>query len=132
MGTMLYERGVFLNRSFEEVCLTDPRMVVGIHREYLEAGADVITSNSWGAGIPKLRAEGLAEKFAEINGRAIELALQAVSDAGRTDSTLVAGSIGPLGVNIAPIGPLGIEEAEEFFARQASVLADAGADLLIL
>ena len=129
---MLYERGVFLNRSFEEVCLTDPRMVVGIHREYLDAGADVITSNSWGAGIPKLRAAGLAEKFSEINGRAVELALQAVADAGRSDSTLVAGSIGPLGVNIAPIGPLGIEEAEELFARQASVLAAAGADLLIL
>jgi homocysteine S-methyltransferase len=132
MGTMLYERGVFLNRSFEEVCLTDPRLVVGIHREYLEAGADVITSNSWGAGIPKLRAAGLAEKFAEINRRAVELARQAISDAGRGDSVLVAGSIGPLGVMIEPIGALATEEAEELFARQASVLSDAGADLLIL
>jgi methionine synthase I (cobalamin-dependent) len=52
MGTMLYERGVFLNRSFEEVCLTDPGLVLGIHREYLDAGADVVTSNSWGAGVP--------------------------------------------------------------------------------
>ena len=61
MGTMLYERGVFLNRSFEEVCLSDPRLVVGIHREYLDSGADVITSNSWGAGVPKLRAAGLSD-----------------------------------------------------------------------
>src|SRR5271157_1546810 len=111
MGTMLYERGIFLNRSFEEVCLSDPRMVLGIHREYLDAGADVITTNSWGAGIPKLRAAGLAEKFAEINRRAVELARQAVTDAGRADSTLVAGSMGPLGVRIAPLGTLPPAEA---------------------
>ncbi|HTP57584.1 MAG TPA: homocysteine S-methyltransferase family protein, partial [Spirochaetia bacterium] len=55
MGTMLYQKGVFLNRCFEEVCLSDPRLVLGIHREYLEAGADVLTTNSWGAGLPKLR-----------------------------------------------------------------------------
>jgi homocysteine S-methyltransferase len=132
MGTMLYERGIFLNRSFEEVCLTDPRLVMGIHREYLEAGSDVITTNSWGAGIPKLRAAGLAEKFEEINGRAVELARQAISDAGRTESTLVAGSIGPLGVMIEPIGPMPIGEAEDLFARQAAVLCAAGADLIIL
>jgi methionine synthase / methylenetetrahydrofolate reductase(NADPH) len=132
MGTMLYERGIFLNRSFEEVCLSDPRMVMGIHREYLDAGSDVITTNSWGAGIPKLRAAGLAERFAEINRRAVELALQAVSDAGRTESTLVAGSIGPLGVRIAPLGTLSPAEAQELFARHAEVLSKAGVDLLVL
>ena len=132
MGTMLYERGIFLNRSFEEVCLSDPRLVVSIHREYLEAGAEVITTNSWGAGIPKLRAAGLVEKFDEINGRAVELARQAITDAGRTESTLIAGSIGPLGVMIEPLGTMGTSEAEELFARQASALSEAGADLLIL
>jgi methionine synthase / methylenetetrahydrofolate reductase(NADPH) len=132
MGTMLYERGVFLNRSFEEVCLSDPRLVLGIHREYLDAGADVVTTNSWGAGIPKLRAAGLAEKFSEINGRAVELARQAVEEAGRTESVFVAGSMGPLGVMLEPIGAMGTAEAEELFARQASVLSAAGADLLIL
>ena len=132
MGTMLYERGVFLNRSFEEVCLSDPRLVVSIHREYLDAGSDVITTNSWGAGIPKLRAAGLAEKFSDINGRAVELARQAIEEAGRTDSVLVAGSLGPLGVMLEPIGAMGTAEAEELFASQASVLSAAGADLLIL
>ena len=132
MGTMLYERGVFLNRSFEEVCLSDPRMVLGIHREYLDAGAEVITTNSWGAGIPKLRAAGLAEKFEEINTRAVALALQAMSDAGRSESTLVAGSIGPLGVMIEPLGALSTRDAEQLFARQAALLAEAGADLITL
>ena len=132
MGTMLYERGVFLNRSFEEVCLSDPRLVVGIHRDYLDAGADVITTNSWGAGLPKLRAAGLAEKFSEINGRAVELARQAIEEAGRTDTVLVAGSMGPLGAMLEPIGAMSTDEAEELFARQASVLSAAGADLLIL
>ena len=58
MGTMLYQKGVFLNRCFEEVCLSDPKLVLGIHRDYLDAGVDVLTTNSWGAGLPKLRAAG--------------------------------------------------------------------------
>ncbi|MGA2481141.1 MAG: homocysteine S-methyltransferase family protein, partial [Spirochaetia bacterium] len=119
MGTMLYERGIFLNRSFEEVCLSDPRMVVAIHREYLEAGAEVLTTNSWGAGIPKLRAAGLVEKFAPINECAVSLARQAIDAAGRGGLAYVAGSIGPLGARIEPIGPLPVSEAEGYFARQA-------------
>jgi methionine synthase I (cobalamin-dependent)/5,10-methylenetetrahydrofolate reductase len=132
MGTMLYERGVFLNRSFEEVCLSDPRLVAGIHRDYLDAGADVITTNSWGAGLPKLRAAGLAERFAEVNTRAVELARESVSDAGRNDSAYVAGAIGPLGPMVEPLGAMTLADAVELFARQASVLSAAGADLIIL
>ena len=132
MGTMLYQKGVFLNRCFEEVSLSDPRLVLEIHREYLEAGADVLTTNSWGAGIPKLRAAGLEEKFAAINERAVQLARQAISDAGRDDAVFVSGSIGPLGVNIEPLGRLSAAEAEDLFEKQASALAAAGADLLIL
>ncbi len=132
MGTMLYERGIFLNRCFEEVCLSDPQLVLDIHREYLDAGAEVITTNSWGAGIPRLRAAGLAEKFAEINRRAVELARNAASGAGGPDSVLVAGSIGPLGVKIAPLGLVPVSEAEDMFGKQAELLAKAGADLLVL
>jgi methionine synthase I (cobalamin-dependent)/5,10-methylenetetrahydrofolate reductase len=131
MGTMLYERGVFLNRSFEEVCLSDPRLVIGIHREYLEAGADVLTTNSWGANIPKLRAAGLAEKFGPINECAVVLARQAIEASGRADSVYIAGSLGPLGVKIEPIGTMAVKEAEELFRQQAALLAGAGADLLI-
>ena len=107
-------------------------MVIAIHREYLEAGAEVLTTNSWGAGIPKLRAAGLAENFVTINECSVALARQAIDAAGRGGSAFVAGSIGPLGVRIEPIGQLPVSEAESFFARQARLLAAAGADLIIL
>jgi methionine synthase / methylenetetrahydrofolate reductase(NADPH) len=132
MGTMLYEKGVFLNRSFEEVCLSDPRLVLQIHREYLDAGAEVLTTNSWGAGIPKLRGAGLAEKFEQINEQAVVLARKAIDEAGLADSVYVAGSIGPLGVKIEPLGAMGTAEAEDLFRRHAAILAGAGADLVIL
>ena len=132
MGTMLYERGVFLNRSFEEVCLSDPRLLLTIHREYLDAGADVLTTNSWGAGLPKLRSAGLAEKFEQINSGAVTLARTAITEAGLADSVYVAGSMGPLGVKIEPLGAMSAAEAEELFMRHASILAGAGADLIIL
>ncbi|HEY9594100.1 MAG TPA: bifunctional homocysteine S-methyltransferase/methylenetetrahydrofolate reductase, partial [Spirochaetia bacterium] len=130
MGTMLYERGVFLNRSFEEVCLSDPRLVLSVHRDYIAAGADVLTTNSWGAGLLKLRNAGLAEKFEQINARAVELARQTADEAGRP--VWIAGSIGPLGVKIEPLGSLSTAEAAELYGSQARVLAAAGADLLIL
>ena len=132
MGTMLYQKGVFLNRSFEEVCLSDPKLVLEIHREYLEAGADVLTTNSWGAGLPKLRAAGLEEKFSAINERAVKLARQAIEESGRQGSVHVAGSIGPLGASIEPLGRMSAAEAEDLFEKQASLLASSGADLLIL
>jgi homocysteine S-methyltransferase len=132
MGTMLYQKGVFLNRCFEEMCLSDPKLVLGIHREYLEAGADVLTTNSWGAGIPKLRAAGLEEKFAAINERAVKLARQAIEEAGRGDAVHIAGSIGPLGVNVEPLGRMSASEAEDLFEKQAKELSQAGADLIIL
>ncbi len=132
MGTMLYERGIFLNRVFEEVCLSDPRVVLGIHHDYLEAGADVITTNSWGAGIPKLRAAGLADRFAAINEQAVRLARQAIEESRRADSTWIAGSIGPLGMKLSPLGALSVEEAQELFRQQAGHLAAAGADLIVL
>ncbi|HET6486040.1 MAG TPA: homocysteine S-methyltransferase family protein, partial [Spirochaetia bacterium] len=115
MGTMLYEKGVFLNRCFEEVCLSDPNLVLGIHREYLDAGAEVLTTNSWGANLPKLTSRGLAERFAEINEKAVALARKAAEDAGRAGSVHVAGSIGPLGVKLAPLGNLSVPDAEDLF-----------------
>ena len=132
MGTMLYERGVFLNRSFEEICLSEPRLVLQVHREYLEAGADVLTTNSWGAGIPKLRHAGLADRFEQINTTAVALARQAIEEAGRGGSVHVAGSIGPLGVRVEPLGTFSAAEAASLFERQAAALAGAGADLIIL
>ncbi len=132
MGTMLYERGVFLNRCFEEICVSEPRLVLQIHREYLDAGADVLTTNSWGAGIPKLRNAGIADRFEQINREAVALARKAIEESGRTGSVHVAGSIGPLGVRVEPLGTFSAAEAAALFERQAAVLAGAGADLIIL
>ncbi len=132
MGTMLYSKGVFINRTFEEICLTDPKLVLDIHRQYADAGADVLTTNSWGAGMLKLRSAGLADKFKEINAKAVELARQAARESGRADSVFVAGSMGPLGVKVEPLGTLSLEEAEALFRAQAETLAAAGADLIIL
>ena len=132
MGTMLYAQGVFLNRSFEEVCLSNPALVLDIHRQYVNAGADVLTTNSWGAGIPKLRSAGLADKFIQINTRAVELAKQAIHEEGREGSVYVAGSMGPLGVKVEPLGALSAGEAEDYFSRQAEALSRAGADLIVL
>lgn len=130
MGTMLYQKGVFLNRSFEEVCLTDPRMVTDVHREYLEAGAEVLTTNSWGANTPKLRNAGIEEKLEEINASAVTLALDAIRAGGK--DAYVAGSVGPLGVKIQPLGTMSPEEAEGYFRTHVRVLAEAGADLIVL
>ena len=128
MGTMLYERGVFLNRSFEEVCLSDPRLVLGIHRDYLDAGADVITTNSWGAGIPKLRAAGLSRRSStKSTSRAVELALP-----GHPGGRPVGQRLGrrfdrpARREDRARWAPWRYREAEELFERQAAVLAAAG------
>ena len=95
MGTMLYEQGVFLNRCFEEVNLTNPDKVKRIHRQYLEAGADFVETNTFGANELKLARFGLADQTVDINIAAVEIARQAVGQ-----EALVAGSMGPLGRQI--------------------------------
>jgi methionine synthase I (cobalamin-dependent)/5,10-methylenetetrahydrofolate reductase len=132
MGTMLYQKGIFLDRCFEEACLSDPSIVLDIHKEYLDAGAEALTTNSWGANIHKLKGSGNAEKFEAINEKAVALARQAIEETGRTGGVFVAGSIGPLGPKVAPLGTLSVSEVESLFFRQASILSKAGADLIIL
>ncbi len=127
MGTMLYERGIFINRSFDETNLSNPSLVEKIHREYLDAGADVIETNTFGANRYKLKLHGLDERLAEINRRGAEIARGA---AGR--DRLVAGSIGPLGIKIEPWGPTSFEEAARAFAEQAAALREGGVDLFSL
>ncbi len=127
MGTMLYERGVFLNQCFDSVHLDRPALVEEIHREYVTAGAQVIETNTFGANPFKLAGHGLAERLEEINTRAVEVARRAAAG-----QALVAGSIGPLGVRIEPWGPTARDEARQAFAAQARALIDAGVDLLVL
>jgi len=130
MGTQLYARGVSFESSFEALNLTRPELVSDIHRAYLAAGADIIETNTFGANRFKLAEHNLAAQVAEINAAGMQLARQAVESAGRT--AFVAGSIGPLGVRLAPTGPLTPEEAHAAFREQVTALCQAGADALIL
>jgi len=127
MGTMLYNKGVFLNTCFDELNLRSPELVQEVHREYVRSGVDIIETNTFGANRFKLKKHGLEDKVHEINLAGARLARQ---EAGR--AVLVAGSIGPLGVKIEPWGQVSVEEAEQAFARQAGGLLEGGIDLFIL
>jgi homocysteine S-methyltransferase len=127
MGTMLYARGVFINRCFDELNLSSADMVRQIHQEYVKAGAEILETNTFGASRPRLAGFGIAEKLKDINRAAVRLARDAAKD-----GPFVAGAIGPLGVRIEPLGPTSFAEARAHFAEQIESLVDAGVDLLIL
>ena len=127
MGTLLYAQGVFINRCFDALNLTDPSRVSAVHDEYVRAGADVIETNTFGANRIKLRSFGLADQMREINRAGAQLARKA---AGK--NVYVAGAIGPLGLRIEPWGKTAADEAEEYFREQAEALVEGGVDLLML
>jgi homocysteine S-methyltransferase len=127
MGTMLYGRGVFLNRSFDELNLTQPDLVAEVHQAYARAGADVIETNSFGANRAKLGAFGLADRVHAINVQGARIARHAARE-----NVYVAGAIGPLGIRVEPWGKTGVDEAEEYFREQARALAEGGVDLFVL
>jgi homocysteine S-methyltransferase len=127
MGTMLYERGVYINRCYDELNLTTPDLVRGIHADYVRAGADIIETNTFGATAPKLSQYGLEGSLRNINISAARLARAAAGD-----RAYVAGAIGPLGLRIEPLGPTSFDEAKELFKEQAVALLEGGVDLFIL
>jgi len=127
MGTMLYARGVFINRCFDSLNIMSPDTVMDVHQDYVRAGADVLETNTFGANRVKLRSFGLGDKVREINAEAARLARKAARD-----QVYVAGAIGPLGVRIEPWGKMGTDEAEAFFREQAEALAAGGVDAFIL
>src|SRR5438876_4869025 len=127
MGTMLYSKGVFINKCYDELNLRTPEIVLEVHKQYVRSGADVLETNTYGANRVKLRTFGIEDELRDINAKAVEIARKAAGD-----SVYVAGAIGPLGIRIEPYGPTALEEAREFFREQAEALRDAGVDVFVL
>ncbi|MDP2994229.1 MAG: bifunctional homocysteine S-methyltransferase/methylenetetrahydrofolate reductase [Anaerolineales bacterium] len=130
MGTMLNARGISFEKCFDELNLTNPAVVAEVHREYIEAGAQIILTNTFSANRFKLKKHGLADKLEEINRAGVELAKRVA--AASFKDVLIAGDVGPLGVRLAPFGRVQPEQARAAFAEQISALCSAGADLIVI
>ena len=127
MGTMLYNKGFFINVCYDELNLRAPDLVREVHEAYRKAGAEVLETNTFGANRFKLAQYGLQEQVAQINHAATKLAREVAED-----DLLVAGAVGPLGVRLEPLGPTSLEEARAAFREQLQALKDGGADVFIL
>jgi methionine synthase I (cobalamin-dependent)/5,10-methylenetetrahydrofolate reductase len=127
VGTRLYDKGIYINRSYDELNLTAPDLVREVHEEYIKAGADIIETNSFGATRHKLQPHGLEGKIREINIAAAHIAREAAGE-----KAYVAGAIGPLGIRIEPFGPTSFEEAKDLYKEQVEGLLEGGVDLFIL
>ncbi|HEX3083841.1 MAG TPA: bifunctional homocysteine S-methyltransferase/methylenetetrahydrofolate reductase [Pyrinomonadaceae bacterium] len=127
MGTMLYTKGIYINRSYDELNLVAADLVREVHAEYVRAGADIIETNTFGANVNKLQPYGLEANAREINIKAARIAREAAGN-----RALVAGAIGPLGLRIEPYGPTSFDEAKQMFSDQASALLEGEVDLFII
>jgi methionine synthase / methylenetetrahydrofolate reductase(NADPH) len=138
MGTSLYARGVFINRCYDELNVSQPELVRGVHEEYLQAGAEIIETNTFGANALRLQRYGLEERVEEINREGVRIARQAVRQLAekQAGTAWVAGSVGPLGVHLEPLGKTSLEEARAAFAEQIRALTaggpEGGVDLLMI
>ena len=134
MGTMLYERGVFINRCYDELNLTQPELVRSVHEDYLQAGAELLETNTFGANSFRLLRYGLQDQVFAINQAGARLARQAVEQLAdkQAGKAWVAGAVGPLGVHLEPLGKTGLDEARAAFAEQIRGLVAGGVDLLVM
>ncbi len=128
MGTLLYAKGIFINRCYDELNLVQPDLIREIHHEYFQAGAEVVETNTFGANSFRLVRHGLAEKVRDMNLAGARIA----REAAKPFNGLVAGSVGPLGVRVEPLGKVALDEAHAAFLEQISALVEGGVDLLIL
>jgi homocysteine S-methyltransferase len=128
MGTLLYAKGIFINRCYDELNLSQPDLIRAIHHDYLQAGAEVIETNTFGANAFRLGRHSLADKVRDVNRMGARLA----REAAKSFDVYVAGSVGPLGTRIEPLGKTSFEEARQAFRDQIEALAEGGVDLLML
>src|SRR5437868_10171699 len=128
MGTLLYSKGIFINRCYDELNLSQPELIRGIHHEYLQAGAEIIETNTFGANSFRLARHSLADRARDINLAGARLA----REAAKSFDVWVAGSVGPLGTRIEPLGKTSYQEARDAFREQIEALVEGGVDLLIL
>src|SRR5438105_15534216 len=127
MGTMLYDKGIFINRCYDELNLTAPDLIRQIHLDYVKAGAEILETNTFGANRMRLAAFGLGERLRAINHAGVKIA----RDAGR-DTAYVAGAVGPLGANIEPLGPTSFAEARSIFPEPVECPVGGGVCLRLL
>lgn len=127
VGTRFYDKGVYINRSYDELNLVQPDLVREVHAEYVKAGADIIETNTFGATRHRLKQYSLENKLREINIAGVKIAREAAGE-----DVFVAGAIGPLDLRIEPYGPTSFDEAKEMFAEQVAALLEGGVDLFIL
>src|SRR5215213_2246930 len=127
MGTRLYEKGIYINRSYDELNLINKDLVREVHEEYIKAGAEIIQTNTFSANYNKLQQFGLDSQIAEINYSAVKIAREAAGE-----KVFVAGTMGPLGLRIEPYGPTSFDEAKAMFRQQAEALLEGGIDLFVL
>src|SRR6266576_5740331 len=128
MGTLLYSKGIFINRCYDELNLSQPDLIRGVHREYLQAGAEIIETNTFGGNSFRLARHSMADRVHDINLAGARLA----RDAAKSFDGWVGGSVGPLGMRIEPLGKTSFEEARAAFREQIAALVEGGVDLIIL
>jgi homocysteine S-methyltransferase len=128
MGTLLYSKGIFINRSYDELNLSQPDLIRTVHQDYLHAGAEIIETNTFGANSFRLGRHSLADKVRDINLAGAHLA----REAAKSFDVYVAGSVGPLGIQIEPLGKTSFDEARAAFREQIAALNEGGVNLLIL
>src|ERR1700736_4567454 len=128
MGTLLYAKGIFINRSYDELNLSQPELIRGVHHDYLQSGAEIIETNTFGGNSFRLARHSLADKARDINRAGARLA----REAAKSFDVWVAGSVGPLGTRIEPLGKTSFEEARQAFREQIAALAEGGVDLIML
>lgn len=128
MGTMLYAKGIFINRCYDELNVSAPDLIREIHAAYLHAGAEIIETNTFGANSFRLARHSCAERVRDINLAGVKLA----REEAKPFDAWVAGSVGPLGIRVEPLGKTSLEEAFAAFVEQISALVEGGVDLLIL